>query len=164
MWGIFANSCVTCRSGCARSHLPPHERSNDRVNAHHRDYRARNSPQTCRSKAFSLPRLGCRGRRFPPRPRCTATRASTGLVMRLKRKRWMTQCGPSLTSAALPSTPRGTGLRSTWKLDALSGLLNALEATSGAQSLASARIGRRFKEPGKWSTTCLLYTSPSPRD
>ena len=43
------------------------------------------------------------------------------------------QYGPSLTSAALPSIPRGTGLRSTWKLAALSRPSNGFEATSGAR-------------------------------
>ena len=66
---------------------------------------------------------------------------------------WTTQCGPSLTLAALPSIPRGTGPRSAWKLAALSGPSNAFEATFGAQRFASFRITRRSKASAKCETT-----------
>ena len=56
-----------------------------------------------------------------PSTRTPATRASTVLVLRLNRSSRAAQCGPSLTSAALPSILRGTGLHSIWKLAACLG-------------------------------------------
>ena len=63
------------------------------------------------------------------------------------------ECGQSLTSAALPSIPKGTELRSTWKLAALSGPSNAFEATFGARRFGSFGITMHSKALAKWETT-----------
>ena len=84
-----------------------------------------------------------------------------GLVLRMNRSSRTAQCDPSPTSAALPSIPRGTRLRSTLTLVALSGLSNAFEATSGARSFASSRITRRSKASAKWEATTRESSSGS---
>ena len=73
------------------------------------------------------------------------------LALPLNKRGQLGRCGSSLTSAALPLS--GNGLRSTWKLAALSGSSNAFEATSTARSFAPSRTTRWPNALAKWEIT-----------
>ena len=92
---------------------------------------------------------------------CTTTRASTVWGLRLNRSSPTAQYGPSLTSVALSSIPRGTGLRSTLKLAALSGPSNAFEVTFEVRMKASAKWEITMRESSGGSSS--HHARPHPR-